>query len=147
MTELEHFKYNINYLFRQYEYNIEKFSKASGISKGLVSVYLKGNYMPSLKNIIKIADVFKCSVSYLLGRAYLPNYTPANQHLKFFIILSFVKDYKNVSFYEISKNANISMSYFSMWKKGVMPTVHKLIALSNYLDVDIDCLIGRNSFF
>ena len=44
-------------------------AKETGISTGLMSAYKRGEKIPSVENLIKIADFLDCSVDYLLGRS------------------------------------------------------------------------------
>lgn len=47
-------------------------AKNTGISQGLMSEYKNGIKMPTIANLIKIADYLDCSVDYLLGRTDNP---------------------------------------------------------------------------
>lgn len=44
-------------------------AKATGISPGLMSEYRNGVKIPTVENLIKIADYLDCSIDYLLGRS------------------------------------------------------------------------------
>jgi len=41
-----------------------------GVSKRAVNEYLKGDINPSIQNLIKLADLFNCSLDYLVGRDF-----------------------------------------------------------------------------
>lgn len=43
-------------------------AKNTGISQGLMGEYKKGIKLPTIQNLIKIADYFNISIDYLLGR-------------------------------------------------------------------------------
>ena len=45
-----------------------RIAKDTGISQGLMSEYNKGEKIPTVQNLVKIADYLGCSVDYLLGR-------------------------------------------------------------------------------
>lgn len=49
-----------------------KVAKETSISQGLMNEYKNGIKLPTLQNIIKIADYLDCSVDYLLGRTDNP---------------------------------------------------------------------------
>lgn len=49
-------------------YSNNKIYKITGISDTLIGCYRKGTRVPSLDNIIKLAELFNVSVDYLLGR-------------------------------------------------------------------------------
>lgn len=47
-------------------------AKDTGISQGLMAEYHRGNKIPTVNNLVKIADYLNCSVDYLLGRTDNP---------------------------------------------------------------------------
>lgn len=49
-----------------------KVAKGTGISQGLMNEYKNGVKLPSIDNLVKIADYLNCSVDYLLGRTDNP---------------------------------------------------------------------------
>ncbi len=49
-----------------------KIAKDTGISQGLMGEYKKGIKLPTIQNLVKIADYLNCSVDYLLGRTDKP---------------------------------------------------------------------------
>ena len=49
---------------------------------------------------------------------------------------------KNISAYKICNDLDIGQSTFSSWKKGKKPTIEKLIAICQYLEVSSDELLG-----
>jgi len=51
-----------------------KLSQATGISNGNLSEYKSGAKIPTAENLIKIADYFKVSTDYLLGRTEGDNF-------------------------------------------------------------------------
>lgn len=48
-------------------------AKETGISSGLMSAYKRGEKLPSIENLVKIADYLDCSVDYLLDRTDKPD--------------------------------------------------------------------------
>ena len=49
-----------------------KAAKETGISQGLMNEYKNGVKLPTVQNLVKIADYLGCSVDYLLGRTDKP---------------------------------------------------------------------------
>lgn len=47
-------------------------AKDTGISQGLMAEYHRGDKIPTVNNLVKIADYLGCSVDYLLGRTDNP---------------------------------------------------------------------------
>ena len=50
-----------------------KVAKETGISQGLVNEYKNGVKLPTIPNLIKIADYLGCSIDYLLERTDSPD--------------------------------------------------------------------------
>lgn len=49
-----------------------RIAKETGISQGLMAEYNRGEKIPTVNNLVKIADFLDCSVDYLLGRTDRP---------------------------------------------------------------------------
>lgn len=49
-----------------------KVAKETGISQGLMNEYKNGVKLPTVQNLIKIADYLNCSIDYLLDRVDRP---------------------------------------------------------------------------
>lgn len=62
--------FNNNFVQILQERNITayKVSKETGISQGRMNEYKSGKTMPTVENLVKIADYLECSIDYLLGR-------------------------------------------------------------------------------
>ena len=50
-----------------------KVAKETGISQGLMNEYKNGVKLPTIQNLIKIANYLNCSTDYLLGRTDNPD--------------------------------------------------------------------------
>lgn len=48
-----------------------------GVARGTFSLWETGQKLPSYENLIKLADIYGCSIDYLLGRAHSLDQTPA----------------------------------------------------------------------
>lgn len=42
-------------------------------SKGIVSMYEKGDRKPSLEVLVKLSEIFSCSIDYILGKSTIRN--------------------------------------------------------------------------
>lgn len=67
------FTQRFNILISQKQLTAYKVAKDAGISQGLMNEYKNGVKLPTIQNLIKIADYLDCSVDYLLGRTDDPN--------------------------------------------------------------------------
>lgn len=62
------FSQQLNFLLEYFGLSTYKVYTCANISKARFFDWKRGKYVPSLDNIMKLAEVFDCSVDYLLGR-------------------------------------------------------------------------------
>ncbi len=54
---------------------------------------------------------------------------------------------KNVSQVQLAYDINVSKGIISLWENGLRePTLSNLLALSNYFEVTLDDLVGRQDY-
>lgn len=56
-----------------------KIAKDTNISQGLMGEYKQGKKIPTVQNLIKIADYLDCSIDYLVGRTDYPDVAQPKQ--------------------------------------------------------------------
>lgn len=62
------FKYRIKEERLRLNLNQEELGNKAGLSKQTISHYERGTKNPTVETISKLADIFDCSIDYLLGR-------------------------------------------------------------------------------
>lgn len=63
----------------------------------------------------------------------------------FNVVFSEILQERNISAYKLSMNTGISQGLISEYKSGKKePTLQNLIKIADYLDVTLDCLVGRD---
>lgn len=67
------FKERFEQLLQSRHLTTYRVAKDLGMSQGLMNEYKNGVKLPSVQNLIKIADQLGCSVDYLLGRVDSPD--------------------------------------------------------------------------
>lgn len=55
-----------------------KVAKETGISQGLMAEYNRGEKIPTVNNLVKIADYLNVSIDYLLGRTNIKDVNIGN---------------------------------------------------------------------
>lgn len=117
-----------------------------GIAGPTITRYIQGKFMPSMNNLILIADYFNCSTDYLLGRE------PDNQNLKFKKCPPFTEQIEFLAkhfcptFDAFYTKANIHESTFYEWKNGSsIPTLESIIRIAETFDCRVDFVLGRES--
>lgn len=103
-------------------------------------------FMPSLKNIIMLADYFNCSIEFLMGiddENKLPN--PKKQLPDFGAHFKKVLKEKGSNLYRLSLLAGCkNTSPYYDWINGKStPRIDSLYKISKVLDCSIDYLLGR----
>ena len=122
----------------------DKLGDAIGVAGSVVRKWRAGKSSPTLANTIRLAEYFSCSLDYLAGRTENDfEYTPKPVLPFHEQILSILKE-RSLSWYKVVKDTKISASNMRDWKRGCSPLLPRLIELADYLDITIDCLIGRD---
>ena len=125
-------------------FTIMSFSKVLGIDETLLYNYKAGD-MPSIKTAVAIANYFDCTLNFLMGlddkrdMSHFKSYDTTVFYERYRILLK----EKNISNYRISKDTGIDDSSDYSWQKGCIPTMTTLIKIAEYLNCQIDYLIGR----
>lgn len=98
----------------------------------------------SFENLEKLANFFKCSFEYLLGRTdEFLFYEPVVPLPDFYERLRYLFKVSNLSIYRLSQTTSVNYSGIYRWKKGEKPSVKSLIVIADFLGVTIDYLVGR----
>lgn len=123
----------------------KKLAKIIGIKNSSIYLYLKGSY-PNVKNAVKLANYFNCTLNFLFGLDLYPN---EYDFLKTYDLNDFFKKYtnllksKSISHYQVCKETGLNDSSYRLWKMGKEPRLESLIKISKFFNCTIDFLIGR----
>lgn len=106
----------------------------------------KNKKLPSTRNLLKLADFFKCSFVYMLGleeENSLPN--PKTELPVFSERLCQILESKQLKLFVLKRTGKIQFkSSINNWKTGrTMPNVFNLVCLSETLGCSVDYLLGR----
>lgn len=102
--------------------------------------------LPSTKVLLKLADYFKCSLSFMLGQEEcnsLPS--PKTELPAFSDRLRELIEAKELKFF-LMKKSGLKKDFPSMynWLSGkYIPNVYNLVRLAKLLDCSVDYLLGR----
>ncbi len=120
-------------------------AKDVAIGKSSIYEYLSGTKIPTLDNLIKLADYFACSTDYLLGLE------EEQDGLTFQICKPFperfqeILQYYAISRYKLEQLTGIAESALYYWAKGQKtPSVEKILLVCEKLDCRVDFFIGRS---
>ena len=115
-------------------------------SSSLIYFWLDGTYTPKLNYLNQLANLFECSIDYLIGKT--DNFFENNKVIKelpsFSERLAEIIKNKGLTKSKLRKENIISGSlYRSIFERKSDPTIETLIRLADYLNISIDYLVGR----
>ena len=122
----------------------KQLSEIIDIPASCVSVYVQGKGMPSVESLVKIADYFKCTTDFLLGREEESKVCKFKPCPPFSEQILFLKKRFGYSAYKIYHNTNIAKSSYYEWVGGErQPKVENVINLADMFDCSVDFILGR----
>ena len=131
-------------MFENNDIKSEQLGNELGISGATIRRWQSGNQEILLSNLIKLADYFNCSIDFLAARTenkldFLPLPCPP-----FYNAFRSALEANKITRYRFTKETRFKDPFFTKWKKSADPHIQTLIEISNYLDISIDCLVGRD---
>ncbi len=140
------FQKRINELANDSELKKVDLAKAGHFDYRSLSNAMVYGIIPTTTTLIKMADYFKVSMDYLLGRTDKNDYTePLN--ISFQDRFEKLCKEKGVTHYKVSQDCFFDKSNISRWlSKGYLPTLEILDMITGYFDVSIDYILGRSDF-
>lgn len=133
-------------LLDEFDMSASEFSLRANISKDVVGRMLVYGIVPSLRTLIKAADVFEVPLMYLLGkggRDLIPSATPSTFHAR----IAEISAERGEKYSEISHHMSFAPNSIYEWlRAGTLPSIDYLEQLAAYFDVSCDYLLGRTDF-
>jgi len=144
MLILTNFAERLNELMIENDIKSPELATKLGIHRSTISRYLSGNKIPSVKNVISLANYFNCSTDYLLSltdenkvKTFKPC-PPFNEQLKFLL------DYYKITKYQLQKWTQIAESSIYYWqRKKSNPDIDSIIRIAKCLECSVDFVLGR----
>ncbi|MDE5654838.1 MAG: helix-turn-helix domain-containing protein [Clostridia bacterium] len=145
MDILSNIAENLKDLLIEHNLNAKTLSNNLGFANANITRYINKDRVPTVENLVKIADYFKCSTDYLLGledEIYPQTFLPCPP---FSERLAFLLKYFKSSAYNLYHNNGITQSKYYSWKNGVTsPSLENVIKLAKIFDCSVDFVIGRS---
>lgn len=146
MDNLQKFVERLSELLSDREMKATDLAKELGVSRKVISRYLKGERLPSLKMALRMSAYFHCSIDFLLGRSDTGAEFEALPLPPFKEQLPFLVDFFKKSRYRIARDTHIDESIMYDWQNGrFVPSVESLIALADYFECSIEFVLGREN--
>lgn len=106
----------------------------------------KNRNLPSTRNLLKLANYFKCSFDYILGIKDEKDFRESDTDLSDFPKrLCQILEKKKLKLFILKRTGKFEFnSSINNWKTGkTMPNVYNLVCLSEKLGCSVDYLLGR----
>lgn len=126
--------------------NPKQLAKKVKISASTLYNYINGFSMPTLKNLVKLANFFGCTINFLVGLDDVPTkykFKQTYDKTLFFPRYKQLLEENGTNHNAIKDKIGVSMSNLTKWKNGTIPYLPALIEIAKYFDVSVDFLIGR----
>ena len=141
------YKNNLQDIFAEYfaqtGLNVNSFAAKFNISESKIYYWLNGAYLPTIKNYILLADIFQCSVDYLIGITENRAFVKSENPVPFLARFEQLMHEKGCTKYSLAKECKIGNSAVSKWSKGKIPNTENMVNLADYFGCSLDYLIGR----
>ncbi len=135
---------NLKDLMAEAEINAPALAQATGIDSSTILTLLRGDGLPYLDTLVKLADHFKCATDYLLGLTDLLTEVQPIERPPFSERLTFLLQHFKVTKYKLEKETGFSEKTVNRWHNGkTQPTVESLLRLAAYFHCSVDFILGR----
>ncbi len=146
MDILTNFSENLNELAFDKNLTFEEFAKAVEIDRSVIYKYLRKECLPTLPNLIKIADYFDCSADYLLGLSQTNTNTGFKSAPPFSQRFKELLKSKNLTRYKFLQEIHFARQSVDDWYNGKRyPNIDNTLELAKYFGCSIDYLLGREN--
>lgn len=142
--DISKFSETLDSLLFERELNITQLAKETGIDATTIGRYLRARYTPTVENLVKLADFFRCSTDFLLGRE-AENHSHTFYPCPLFSEqLKVLKEHFKCPWCHFYQATHISSSRFYEWKNGKRtPTLDCIVMMADDFGCTVDFIIGR----
>lgn len=133
-------------LIREKNLDQKTFAHIIGISESRITDYIHNEKLPTVENLIKMADYFHCSTDLLLGRNYESTRKNFNSPVPLAERIVFVAKESGYTPKRIFIESDIKKSRYYQWINGERkPSLDNIIKLANLFECSVDYILGRES--
>ena len=129
------------------EANLDRktFARNIGFSESRLTDYIRNGKLPTVENLVKMADYFQCSTDFLLGREEYQQlaFKPCPPFCKQIVKLK--HEFGGIVDGFVEKAKIVRSCYFN-WASGkYVPSLDNIITLAENLGCRVDYILGRES--
>lgn len=144
MDILSNFGETLNELIFDNNLTAETFSQAINIDRSVIYKYLRKETLPSLQNLIAIADYFACSTDCLVGLTHNNAVATFKKAPPFSLRFKEILDEHKLTRYGLRKQTKFAKQSIDDWFNGTRnPSVENAVLLARHFDISLDNLLGR----
>ena len=117
----------------------------TGISKGALSSYLSGRYVPKQNNIYLLAKALNVNEAWLMGADVPMEKEGRTKMAAFKDMLKYLRNREGLSQAELASKLGLGTSTISMYEVGKRePDFETLESIADFFNVDMNFLLGKN---
>ena len=144
MIIMSKFAENLFALMEEHNIKAPALGKILKTDRTNITRYLRGERLPKYLGFIAFLEYFNVSADVLLGRREYCDVGTFQPVQPFGTTLRRILEETKTTQYRVIKDLQISQATMYFWLLNKrLPTLEKLDALADYLDVSIDYLLGR----
>lgn len=143
MDNLSNLAQRLNELMEEHDLRSEGLAKKSGVAGSSIRAILRGESLPSLDSVVKLADYFHCSLDYLIGKTDKIEEVKPRPLPSFYEHLRAIMKELGIKRYAITTKTSINDTCFTNWKHGSKPSLSNVCILASYMKISLDELVGR----
>lgn len=133
-------------MFERNNMTAKALAEELGIPAPTITRYRKAQHVPTVKNLVKIADYFHRSTDFLLGLEEENSSLTFKPCPAFSQQIVFLTEHFKHTYYSFYHTLKIPESTFFEWKNGSSnPTLESIKNIADYFDCRIDFVIGRET--
>ena len=123
--------------------NGKELALAVGVRPTTIYNLLNGKRQPSIEVLVRLADYFKISADYLLGREPERAMTTIKKRPPWKEQICFLLKHYGITKYRLCKDVPVTHSIFYAWQKGSAPILDYVLRLADYFGCSVDFVLGR----
>lgn len=148
MDILSHFAETLDELMfeqgKEQKMDAKTLAKQLGVEGSTITRYLRTERAPTVENLVKLADYFKCSTDFLLGRENENHSHSFRTRPPFSEQLCALLNHYGYSCYRFAIDAKIYQSRVYAWKRGErIPTLDNIVKIADFFQCTVDFVLGR----
>jgi len=146
MDIIKNFGERLNGLIIESKLTVQSLGKAINCSPSSIYEWQSGKvaYMPSIANLLLLADYFQCSLDYLIGISEHGGTIMIKDRPPFSVWFRTAIEARGYNLYKLGKSTQMGTAQYYAWISGqTEPSIDSLLRISAVINCSLDYLVGR----